>query len=217
MGLQTQVTMAMRELDRMKVIQAVVDGELRSTQAAERLSKSTRQIRRLAERYRVEGPVGLISRHRNRPSNHRLKADLEDQVVRLLQDHYPDFGPTLATEKLAERHQIMLAKETVRRIQITAGLWIPRKLRPPRIQQPRTRRACVGELIQIDGCDHDWFEQRAPRCTAWVFVDDATSRLLGCISPVWSPRSRISRRCASTWAVMANRLRCIATKPASSE
>jgi hypothetical protein len=135
--------------------------------------------RRLVERYRLEGPVGLISRHRSRPSNRRLKEDLENQVARILQDRYPDFGPTLAMEKLAERHQIVLAKETVRRIQIAAGLWIPRKLRPPKIQQPRTRRACVGELIQIDGCEHAWFEDRAPVCTALVFVDDATSRLMG--------------------------------------
>jgi hypothetical protein len=81
-------------------------------------------------------------------------------------------------EKLAERHQIVLAKETVGRLQIAAGLWIPRKLRPPKVQQLRTRRACVGELIQIDGCEHRWFEDRAPMCTALVFVDDATSRLM---------------------------------------
>jgi len=83
-----------------------------------------------------------------------LKEDLENQVARILRESYPDFGPTLAMEKLAERHQIQLAKETVRRIQIAAGLWIPRKLRPPKVQQPRLRRACVGELIQIDGCEH---------------------------------------------------------------
>ena len=120
----------------------------------------------------------MITRHRNRPSNRRLKEDLENQVARILRDQYPDFGPTLAMEKLAERHQIVLAKETVRRIQIAAGLWIPRKLRPPKVQQPRLRRACVGELIQIDGCEHAWFEDRAPVCTALVFVDDATSRLM---------------------------------------
>jgi hypothetical protein len=122
--------------------------------------------------------MGLVSRHRNRPSNNRLEADLESQVAQILRDHYPDFGPTLAMEKLAERHQVVLAKETVRRIQVAAGLWIPRKLRPPKIQQPRTRRACVGELIQIDGCEHAWFEDRGPMCTALVFVDDATSRLM---------------------------------------
>jgi transposase len=172
------VTLSMRELDRLKVIQAVVDGELRAGLAAERLGMCARQVRRLAQRYRIEGPVGLISRRRNKPSNRRIPEDQENQVARILRDHYPDFGPTLAMEKLAERHQLVLAKETVRRIQIAAGLWIPRKLRPPKIQQPRTRRACVGELIQIDGCEHHWFEDRGPMCTALVFVDDATSRLM---------------------------------------
>jgi hypothetical protein len=84
----------------------------------------------------------------------------------------------LAAEKLRERHRIMVAKETIRRVQIDAGLWIPRKLRPPKVQQPRARRACFGELIQIDGCEHRWFEDRAPMCTAIVYVDDATSRLM---------------------------------------
>ena len=132
----TRVTMSMRELDRLKCIQAVIDGQLQQTLAAERLGVTTRQVRRLVDRYRLEGPIGLISRHRNRPSNRRLKEDLENQVARILRDTYPDFGPTLAAEKLAERHQIVLAKETVRRIQVAAGLWVPRKLRPPKIQQP---------------------------------------------------------------------------------
>jgi hypothetical protein len=175
---RSTVTMNIRELDRLKVIQAVAAGELRAGFAAERLGMCSRQVRRLAHRYRIEGPVGLISRRRNKPSNRRIQGDLENQVARILRDHYPDFGPTLAMEKLAERHQIVLAKETVGRLQIAAGLWIPRKLRPPKVQQLRTRRACVGELIQLDGCEHRWFEDRAPMCTALVFVDDATSRLM---------------------------------------
>jgi len=128
---RSTVTMSMRELDRLKVIQAVAAGELRAGLAAERLGMCARQVRRLAQRYRIEGPVGLISRRRNKPSNRRIQEDLENQVARILRDQYPDFGPTLAMEKLAERHQIVLAKETVRRVQIAAGLWIPRKLRPP--------------------------------------------------------------------------------------
>jgi len=178
MNQHSTVTMSMRELDRLKVIQAVVAGELRQVLAAERLCISTRQVRRLAERYQADGPIGLISQLRNQPSNRRLKEDLENRIARILRDQYSDFGPTLAMEKLAERHQIVVSKETVRRIQIAAGLWIPRRLRPPKVQQPRTRRACVGELVQIDGCEHRWFEDRAPMCTALVFVDDATSRLM---------------------------------------
>lgn len=173
-----RVTVTMRELDRLKCIESVVQGDLKPRWAAERLGLTTRQVRRLSDRYRLEGPVGLVSRRRNRPSNNRLDAGLEEQVIRILRESYADFGPTLAAEKLEARHRIVLSKETVRRLQIAAGLWIPRKLRPPKIQQPRARRACVGELVQIDGCEHRWFEDRAPACTAIVYVDDATSRLM---------------------------------------
>jgi hypothetical protein len=168
----------MRDLDRLKCIQAVVDGDLKLVRAAERLGLTTRQVRRLARRYAAAGPVGLISKRFNRPSNNRLDEALADRVIKILRSTYADFGPTLASEKLRTKHGIDLAKETVRRLQIAVGLWIPRKLRPPKIQQPRLRRACVGELVQIDGCEHYWFEDRAPPCTALVYIDDATSRLM---------------------------------------
>jgi transposase len=173
-----RVKMSMRELDRLKCIQAVVSGDLYPSMAAQRLGITSRQVRRLVQRYRTEGPVGLISRACNQPSNNCLAASLEQQILKILRECYADFGPTLAAEKLEARHGIQVSRETVRRLQIDAGLWIPRKLRPPKVQQPRTRRACVGELIQIDGCEHAWFEDRAPVCTALVFVDDATSRLM---------------------------------------
>src|ERR1700686_4331161 len=120
-----------------------------------RLGLTTRQVRRLVRRYRQEGPVGLISRHRNRPSNNRLKAAVADQAFGTIRERYADFGPTLAAAKLRERHGMELAvRETVRSLKIAGGLWLPRRLRAPKIQQPRMRRACLGELIQIDGCDH---------------------------------------------------------------
>lgn len=95
-----------------------------------------------------------------------------------MRERYADFGPTLACEKLYECHGIRLAKETVRRWMRDAGLWIPRAQRPPKVYQPRARRACLGELVQIDGSEHGWFEQRAPVCTLLVYVDDATGRLM---------------------------------------
>jgi transposase len=168
----------MQELDRLKCIQAVIDGELKPIRAAERLGLTTRQVRRLATRYRTEGPGGLLSRRYQKPSNNRLDADLEQRVAQILRETYSDFGPTLAAEKLAARHGIVLAKETVRRVQMASGLWIPRKLRPIKVHQPRLRRACFGELVQIDGCDHHWFEDRGPACTAIVYVDDATSQII---------------------------------------
>ena len=173
-----RVTVTMRDLDRLKCVQGVIDGQLRLYQAAERLGLTTRQVRRMIRRYDQEGPVGLISRHRNRPGNRRLKAKLAEQAFAIVREHYADFGPTLAAEKLRERHGINLAVETVRSLMVAGGLWLPRRLRPPKIQQPRARRGCVGELIQIDGCEHAWFEDRAPSCTTLVYVDDATSRLM---------------------------------------
>ncbi|KAB1584921.1 MULTISPECIES: ISNCY family transposase [Burkholderia] len=172
------VTLNMRELDRLKVIRAVVDLDLKPGRAAERLGLTVRQIERLVIRYRESGAAGLASRKRGGPGNRRLDAELAQRALTIIRDRYADFGPTLACEKLWECHGIRLAKETVRRLMTDAGLWIPRRQRPPKVYQPRARRACLGELIQIDGSDHRWFEERAPACTLLVYVDDATSRLM---------------------------------------
>jgi len=178
MAREPRVNFSMQELDRLKCIQAVIDGDLKPGRAAERLRLTVRQIERLVIRYRAEGPIGLVSRHRNRPGNRSLKAPVAEHAISLMREHYADFGPTLAAEKLRTRHHVILAKETVRQLQIAAGLWIPRMMRAPKVQQPRARRACLGELIQIDGCDHRWFEGRGGACVALVYVDDATSRLM---------------------------------------
>jgi hypothetical protein len=172
------ITATMHELDRFKVIQDVADGRLKPWRAAERLRLTTRQIRRLVARLREHGPEGLVSRRRSKPSNNRLDSVKADQALSIIRDRYADFGPTLACEKLYESHGIRLAKETVRRLMTDAGLWVPRRQRPPKLYQPRSRRACLGELVQIDGSDHRWFEERAPACTLLVDVDDATSRLM---------------------------------------
>ncbi|CAG4929027.1 ISNCY family transposase [Paraburkholderia saeva] len=172
------ITISMHELERVKIIEAVVQRRLTVVLAAERLQLCERQVSRLVRRYEAAGPAGLISARRGQPSNRELPVDLRARAMALVRERYADFGPTLACEKLAECHGVTLAKETVRRWMRDAGLWIPRKLRPPKLHQPRNRRACLGELIQIDGSDHRWFEERAPACTLLVFIDDATSRLM---------------------------------------
>jgi hypothetical protein len=149
-----KVTMTMRELDRLKCIQGLIDGQLKQNAVATRLGLTTRQVRRLVRQYKQQGPVGLISKLRNRPSNRRLKSDVAEHAFGILRSTYADFGPTLAAEKLRERHGVDLAVETVRSLMVAGGLWLPRRLRAPKIQQPRSRRACLGELVQIDGCDH---------------------------------------------------------------
>ncbi|ERY79313.1 hypothetical protein Q029_01609 [Pseudomonas aeruginosa BWHPSA016] len=138
------VTMSMRELDRLKVIEAIIEGRLKPAAAAQR------QVHRLVLRYREDGPAGLTSRRRGQPSNRQLSPGLENPAISLIRRNYSDFGPTLAQEKLVECHGLKLAKETVRRIMVDAGMWVPRKQRPPKVYQPRNRRACCGELIQID-------------------------------------------------------------------
>ena len=114
---------------------------------------------------------------RGQPSNRRLDDELRREVLELVRARYADFGPTLAREKLAELHGRHVSRETLRKWMVEDGLWVLRKLRR-RAQQPRRRRPCVGELIQIDGSDHEWFEERGPRCTLLVFIDDATSQLM---------------------------------------
>ena len=90
-------------------------------------------------------------------------------------ERYPDFGPTLAAEKLAELHDIHLARETIRQWIITAGLWKDRRARLKAVHQPRYRRDCLGELIQIDGSEHWWFEGRGPQCTLLSSTSDDTT------------------------------------------
>jgi len=145
--------MSLRELDRCKVIEAVVQDGLMVWRAAEKLGISRRQVERLAKRYRQDGPQGLMPRRWGRPGHNQLPPGLEARARGLIRDRYADFGPTLAVE-------------TVRWIMVDAGFWVPRKQRRPRVHQPRNRQACLGELVQIDGSDHAWFEDRAPACTA---------------------------------------------------
>src|SRR6202030_2594826 len=121
---------------------------------------------------------GLISRKRGGPSNRALGAVFRETVLGIVRERYADFGPTLAAEKLSELHGLDLGVETLRQWMIGAGIWVRRKDRLKRIHQPRARRDCLGELVQIDGSEHWWFEDRGPQCTLLVYVDDATSRLM---------------------------------------
>jgi len=169
--------MSQPELTRLEVIQRVKRKTLKQHQAAELLSLSVRQIKRLCKAYQSSGTAGLISKRRGRPSNHQLPEKTINKARRLLRARYYDFGPTLAAEKLA-LEGVSLSVETVRQLLIREGLWKAKRVRRVVIHQLRERRARLGELVQIDGSPHDWFEGRAPKCTLLVFVDDATSRLM---------------------------------------
>jgi transposase len=169
--------MSQRELTRLEVMQRVKRKTLKQRQAAELLSLSVRQVKRLCKAYQTAGTAGLISKRRGRSSNNRLPEKTINKARQWLRKRYPDFGPTLAAEKLAIEG-VSLSVETVRQLLIGEGLWKAKRVRRPVIHQLRERRARWGELVQIDGSPHDWFEGRAPKCTLLVFVDDATSRLM---------------------------------------
>ncbi|HTG14110.1 MAG TPA: ISNCY family transposase [Blastocatellia bacterium] len=161
----------------MEVVQRVKQKNLKQREAAELLGLTERQIKRLCKLYEEDGVSGLISKRRGRPSNNRLAVKTVKKARELLRTHYHDFGPTLAHEKLTIKG-VRLSVEAVRQLMIAEGLWQVRRAPRAVIHQLRERRARVGELIQIDGSPHDWFEGRAPRCTLLVFVDDATSQLM---------------------------------------
>ena len=170
--------MSTSELTRLTTIERVLAKGLTQAQAAHQLSLSVRQVKRLCRRYRGGGPQALCSTRRGRPSNRRTDPDLVACALELVSEHYHDFGPTFAAEKLLERHALRIDHETLRRAMIAAGLWKPKARPNRRTHPPRERRPCFGELAQIDGSPHDWFEGRAPKCTLLVDVDDATSKLL---------------------------------------
>ena len=172
------LTMSERELDRLEVLRDVDQGRLGAGSAAALMGTTERHVWRLLRAYRDQGAAGLVSRRRGRPSNRRTPEVIRDGAMAIVRERYADFGPTLAAEKLAELHQVHVSRETLRKWMIDAGLWVDRRERKTRIHQPRYRRECLGELVQIDGSEHRWFEERGPMCTLLVFIDDATSRLM---------------------------------------
>ena len=178
------------ERDRASLVRRHVEGGLSQRDASERLGIGVRQFKRLVRDWRREGDAGLVSRQRGRPSNNRLASDRRAEIAGLLQGKYEGFGPTLAAEKLAAVEGITVSAETLRQMQIGLGLWGPKKRRVKRVFQLRERRPRFGELIQIDGSPHAWFEGRGPRCTLIVFIDDATGRLTSLrFAPVESTRA----------------------------
>jgi hypothetical protein len=174
----TVIQMSDRELTRLRVMIDLTDGRLTADAAARLMSIGRRQLFRLRRAFASDGPSALISRKRGRPSNRKRGQTFQRAVLALVRENYPDFGPTLAVEKLAERHGLAVGVETLRQWMMADGLWVDRRHRLASPHQPRRRRECLGELVQIDGSEHAWFENRGEMCTLLAFVDDATSRLM---------------------------------------
>jgi transposase len=160
-------------------MQRLAEKRLRQKEAAEMLGVCVRQVKRLLRAYRGRGAAGLVSKRRGRLSPNQLDPKVKRNVLNLLQGKYKGFGPTLACEKLVEVEGLSISDESVRRIMIGEGLWKARKAPKLVVHQMRERRACFGELVQIDGSPYAWFEDRGPFCTLLVLIDDATGKLLG--------------------------------------
>jgi transposase len=172
------LTMSKRELTRLEVMQRIKDKRLTQKEAAGMLGLSVRQVKRLFRAFKTQGAKGLVSARRGKESNNRLDEQIVQKALDLIYERYRDFGPTLAHEKLVEVHQLKISDESVRKLMIAEGIWKPKRAKQSAVHQMRERRACLGELVQIDGSDHAWFEERGPKCTLLVFIDDATGQLM---------------------------------------
>lgn len=176
--MKTELRMTLKEIDRLSVMKRLDNKEIILKKAAEELGLSSKQTRRLWQRYQKEGPQGLISQRRGKPSNNRLPDELIQQALTLIREKYIDYGPTLVKEKLEEKYSLRLAKETLRQLMIKDGIWEAKKVKDKKVHSRRTRRSRVGELEQIDGSYEYWFEGRGEKCCLLVCVDDATSNLM---------------------------------------
>lgn len=169
--------MSIKEADRLGTMKRMDRKDLTARKASEELGLSLKQLRRIRKRYLAEGAIGLISKKMGQPSSNKIRAEIRDEVLGLLRMTYVGFGPTLASEKLLERHQIKISSETVRKWMAEEGLWISKRKKDKRVYQRRPRRSRFGELLQGDGSPHDWLEGRSEKFCLIHFMDDATNEI----------------------------------------
>lgn len=175
------LVMSTKERQRLTVVARVASGDLSIRAASDMLRLSYRQTKRILGRYRCGGDAGLVHKLRGRSSCRKLDAAFKARVLELYRTQYPDFGPTLAAEKLEERDGLKINHETLRLWLIEAGLWQTRKKKQKHLSC-RRRKAHFGELVQLDGSDHLWFEDRGARCFLLNMVDDATGTTLSLLA-----------------------------------
>ena len=167
-----------KELKRVVVLRKVIEKELTQVRAAELLGLSERQVGRLTVRLRTEGEGGLAHRLRGRTSNRKIAEATQQQVLVLYQEKYQGFGPTLASEKLEELDKVKVNHETLRQWLMAAQEWVPRR-KACQHRERRERKACRGEMVQMDGSHHDWLEGRGPKLVLMGMIDDATGEGFG--------------------------------------
>jgi len=170
------ITMSMKEAKLLHLVQKAIEKIITQAEAAQMGGLSLRQLQRIIRRVRTEGGAGVCHRARGRKPNNRISEAVKHKAIELCREHYQEFGPTLASEKLLEKNRIKVSVETLRTWFLAAGLaYRKRKKRPHR--QWRERKACRGAMVQLDGSHHDWFEGRGPKSVLMAFVDDATGEV----------------------------------------
>jgi transposase len=170
------ITMSMKEAKRLHLVQKAMEKGITQGEAADMAGLCLRQMQRIVQRVRAEGDPGVCHRARGRKPNNRIPETVKDKAIELCRERYREFGPTLASEKLLEKHRLKVSVETLRTWLLEAGLpYRKRKKRPHR--QWRERKSCRGAMVQLDGSHHDWFEGRGPACVLMGYVDDATGEV----------------------------------------
>ena len=170
------ITMSQRELKRLSIIEKAIEKAIKQREAADIIGLSDRQIRRIIKRVREEGAEGINHRSRGKPSNSAIPKKIKSRVITHCRGKYEGFNPTFASEKLFEIDKIKISRETLRGWFIEVGIpYQRRKARPHR--QWRERKHYFGEMQQIDGSHHDWFEGRGPACVLMGYIDDATGNV----------------------------------------
>jgi Helix-turn-helix domain len=174
-----ELKMTIPEASRLEVMKRKERKEISLKKASEEIGLSYKQTKRIWKRYLSKGPAGLLSKKRGKISNNQLCEKLKEEAVSIIKYKYFDYGPTLAREKLEEKHNLRLGKETLRQLMIKEGLWKAKKTKHKKVHPRRTRRSRYGEMQQIDGSYEYWFEERGEKCCLLVSVDDATSAITG--------------------------------------
>jgi hypothetical protein len=191
-----------KELQRGGVLTRVKAGQLLLKDGAELMRVSYRQAKRLWKRYRAGGAASLKHGHAGRVSNHGRPAKERRKILRKVQEKYVGFGPTLACEHLASEDELQVHPETLRRWMLAEGLW--RKTRKRKQHRTRRqRRAHFGELVQMDGSFHDWYQSRAGKACLMNMVDDATSTVEAHLGPqetIWAA-ARVLRQWIKKYGV----------------
>lgn len=172
------ISMSIKETERITIMDNLIAKRIKQKHASKQLGISVRQVRRMVKRYKQEGASGLAHKNRGRIGNRALLPEKKQQVITLIKSQYQDFGPTLASENLQDRDGVVVSRETVRQLMIKEQLWKVKQRKQIIIHTYRERRNCVGELVQLDGSPHKWFEDRAEPCTLIAYIDDATSRIM---------------------------------------